>query len=104
MRLQYAETSGLLMELALGFHLTDLLRRYRDSWEWWTVHIGLEGGAALPVFAVGQYRRREFLRNWWYALNQRILGRLGLFRPAETYARRVEGEIRRILRAAGAAV
>lgn len=103
-RLAHEETSGLLAELALGFNLTDFFRRYRDTWEWWTVNLGLEGGTALPVFAIGQYRRREFLMDWFYALNQRILARLGLFHPAEPYARSVEAEIRAILRAAGAGV
>ena len=94
----------LFTEVLLGFHLTDFFRRYRDTWEWWTVNLGLEGGTALPVFAVGQYRRREFMMDWWYVLNQRILGRLGLFHPAEPHAKCVQAEIRDILRAAGAGV
>ncbi len=103
-RLAYEETSGLVTELLLGFDLTDLFRRYRDTWEGWAVRLHLEGGTALPVFAVGQYRRREFLMDWWYALNQRILARFGLYQPAEPYAKRVEATIRDLLREAGAAV
>lgn len=101
---EYGERSALAMEVLLGFSVADFFRRYRDTWEWWTVSLRIEGGAALPVFTIGQYRRREFLMDWWYGLNQRILARLGLFQPAEPLARRVEAEIRDILRAAGASV
>jgi len=102
LRLESLEEPAFLAELALGFDLTDLLRRYRDGWEWSTIILGLEGGPPLPVFVVGQYQRREFMMEWWYRLQRDILARLGLYREAGAYAREIHATLRDILCRAGA--
>jgi len=80
---------AVLQELCFGLNLTDLLSRYRDTVEWFSITVVTHGGERIPLYVGGRYCPREFLMTWYIELQAALLERLGLLPDAETESREV---------------
>jgi hypothetical protein len=76
-----------LQELFFGLDLTDLLPRYHDTVEWFSVTVVTLEGERIPLYLGGRYCPREFLMTWYIELQAAFLERLGLLPDAETESR-----------------
>lgn len=88
------ESGALLQELFFGFDLTDLLERYRDTVEWFSLTVVTHDGQRIPLFASGQYRQREFLMGWYIDAQTALLDWLGLLTDVEQQSRQAMETIR----------
>jgi|SRR5882672_2857620 len=80
---------ALWQELFFGLNLTDLLSRYRDTVEWFSITVVTLEGERIPLYVGGRYCPREFLMTWYIELQAALLERLGLLPDAETESREV---------------
>lgn len=83
-----------LQEWLMGYDLTDLLARYEDTVEWFSIGIVTREGRRVPLYLGGRYRRREFLMGWYIDAQDWVLERLGLVRDVEGDARAVLDRLR----------
>jgi hypothetical protein len=81
--------SAFLQELVLGLDLTDLLPRYRDTVEWFSIAAVTVGEERIPLYVGGQYMRREFLMTWYINLQATLLEKFGILRDEEVESRAV---------------
>lgn len=70
--------SATLQELFFGLDLTDLLPRYRDTIDWYSISAVTTDEERIPIYLGGQYQPREFLLTWYIDLQAALLERLGL--------------------------
>jgi hypothetical protein len=78
-----------LQELVFGLNLTDLLTRYRDTVEWFSIAAVTVSEERIPLYLGGQYMRREFLMTWYINLQATLLEKLGILRDEEVESRAV---------------
>jgi len=77
------EHYALLAELFFGFDGTDLLPRYRDTVDWYSIAVLATDGRRIPLFLSGEYQPREFLLGWYIELQAALLSRIGLLTDVE---------------------
>ena len=88
------ERHALLAELFFGFNLTDVMGRYRDTREWFSIAVVARGGQRIPLYLGSSWQRREFLMGWYIDLQSALLSRLGLLKDAEAESREACERIR----------
>lgn len=71
------EKGAVLAELVLGLNVTDLLTKYRDTVEWFSIAVVAHDGRRVPLYLSGQYQPREFLLGWYIELQAAVLEHLG---------------------------
>lgn len=81
------EKYAVLEELFFGFELTDLLSRYQDTVEWFSIALVTLDGKRIPLYLSGQYCAREFLLGWYIDWQAAFLARLGLLKDVEDQSR-----------------
>lgn len=81
------ESVAVLQELFFGLDGTDLLARYLDTVDWFSLAVVTTDGRRIPLFLSGQYNRREFLMTWYIELQAALLERLGLLTDVEQQSR-----------------
>jgi hypothetical protein len=88
------ESTAVLQDILLGFDLTDLLTRYADTVNWFSVHVVTHDGQRIPLFLSGEYVPREFLLGWYIDLQTALLQRLGVLKDVEAQSRTAMDTIR----------
>ena len=83
------EKHAVLAELFFGFDLTDLLPRYQDTVEWFSIAVVTSEGKRIPLYLSGRYEPREFLLGWYIELQANFLARAGLLKNVEEHSRSV---------------
>ncbi len=97
----FGEQYALARELLLGFNVWDLFKKYRDTLEWFTISLVFQDGKQMPLFLVGQHQPREFLSQYFFMIDRYLLWKLGLFREADDYSRKMLTKITSIFQQAG---
>src|SRR5262249_23152182 len=92
---------ALAEELLTGLDFTDLLPAYQDQIHWYSIKLLLKDRSEVPVFAAGEYEPREFLMNWYYDIQARLLRALGALLDVGQYSRDVLDRFLHELRSAG---
>jgi len=80
------DTWAYMAEFLTGFDITDLLGRYQDRINWYTIKLKLKDGRDIPIFTAGGYEPREFLCQWWVNGETSILARAGLLKDVKGHA------------------
>ena len=81
------EKYALLEEFFFGLDLTDLLARYQDTVEWFSIALITQDGKRIPLYLSGQYQQREFLMGWYIEHQARVLAHLGFITNVEDQSR-----------------
>ena len=76
-----------LQELFFGFDLTDLLERYRDTVEWFSITLVTLDGKRIPLYLSGEYCPREFFASWYIELQASLLQKFGIIQDVEMQSR-----------------
>ena len=83
------ESIAVMQELFFGLNGTDLLARYMDTVDWFSLTAVTVDGRRIPLYLSGQYTPREFLLSWYIELQATVLRRLGLLVDVEEQSRQV---------------
>jgi len=83
------EEHAVLEEFFFGLYLLDLLARYQDTVEWFSISAVTTEGKRIPLYLSGQYYPREFLLGWYIRLQAALLSRMGLLTDVEEESRAV---------------
>ncbi|MFN6994423.1 MAG: hypothetical protein ACK4PH_09480 [Aquincola tertiaricarbonis] len=91
------ERPAWLQELFFGLDITDLLSRYQDTVDWFSIALLTHGGERVPLYLSGRWQRREFALGWYIDAQQAVLQRLGLMADVERRSRDALDTLRRHL-------
>lgn len=91
------ERTGWLQELFFGLDITDLLHRYRDTVDWFSITAVTHHGERVPLYLSGRWQRREFMLRWYIDGQQAVLQRLGWVADVEQRSRQALDLLRRHL-------
>lgn len=83
------ESVAVLQELFFGLQGTDLLARYMDTVDWFSLVAVSKDGRRVPLYLSGQYTPREFMLSWYIELQAWFLQRVGLMADVEQQSREV---------------
>lgn len=81
------ESVAIVQELFFGLDVSDLLARYMDTVDWFSIAVVTNDGRRIPLFLSGQYTRREFLMTWYIELQARLLEYIGVVKDVEAQSR-----------------
>lgn len=91
------ERQAWLQELFFGLDITDLLGRYRDTVDWYSIALLTHRDERVPLYLSGRWQRREFMLGWYIDAQQAVLQRLGWVADAEQRSRQALDTLRRYL-------
>lgn len=91
------ERRAWLQELFFGLDITDLLARYQDTVDWFSIAVLTHDGERVPLYLSGRWERREFALGWYIDAQQAVLQRLGLMADVEARSRQALDTLRRHL-------
>jgi hypothetical protein len=77
------ETYAFVQELLMGYEFRDVMPRYHDSINWFSIAAVKVDGTRVPLYVSGQYERKEFWLGWYVEAQEWCLARLGLFTDVE---------------------